>query len=172
MWQVGTSIPGLGTAKLKVQRGSFTCLLLCRLLESKHCRPILGKTACEGMGVVDIRDSDAIKRPDTSGCEVFSVQAAISGSKILYNYQVVAIFPDVFNDGIGVLEGKYHNRLYGSVKQVQYAPRRGQVALRDEVEETLDESSHQSQNLHPGSLLCWLSPQKMEKFGYALTQRI
>ena len=137
MWQVGTSIPGLGTAKLKVQRGSFTCLLLCRLLESKHCRPILGKTACEGMGVVDMKDSDAIKRPDTSGCEVFSVHAAIF--KILYNYEVVAMFPDVFNDGIGVLEGRYRNRLYGSVKQVQYAPRRGQVALRDEVEETLDE---------------------------------
>lgn len=92
-----------------MQRGSFTCLLLCRLVESKRCRPILGKTACERIGVVKIKDSDAIRRPDTSGGEVFSVHTAISGSKILSKDQVISMFPDVFDDGIGVLE--YHIRL-------------------------------------------------------------
>jgi len=79
----GGSIPVLGTVKIQVQRGSFTCFLLCRLVESKRCRPILGKSACEGMGVVEIKDSDAIRQPDTSGGEVFSVQDAVSSSKIL-----------------------------------------------------------------------------------------
>lgn len=133
----GGSIPVLGTVKLKVQRGSFTCLLLCRLVESKRCRPILGNTACEGIGVVKIKDSDAIRRPDTSGGEVFSVHTAISGSKILSKDQVISMFPDVFDDGIGVLE--YHIRLDESVKPVQHAPRRGEVALRDKIKETLDE---------------------------------
>ena len=56
----GGNIPVLGTVKIQVWRGSFTCLLLCRLVESRRCRPILGKSACEGMGVVEIKDSDAI----------------------------------------------------------------------------------------------------------------
>ena len=67
----GGNIPVLGTVKLQVWRGSLTCLLLCRLVESKPCRPILGKTACEGMGVVEIKDSDAIRKPDTNGVKCF-----------------------------------------------------------------------------------------------------
>lgn len=105
----GGSIPVLGTVKLKMQRGSFMSLLLCHLMESKHCRPILGKTACERMGVVEIKDSDTIKRPDTS-------------PKILSKDQVIAMFPDVFDDGIGVLQGECHIRHDGSVKPVQHAP--------------------------------------------------
>ncbi len=70
----------------------ITCFLLCRLVESKRCRPILGKSACEGMGVVEIKDSDAIRQPDTSGGEVFSVQDAVSNSKILTKEQVIEMF--------------------------------------------------------------------------------
>ena len=135
----GGSIPVLGTVKIQVQRGSFTCLLLCRLVESKRCRPILGKSACEGMGVVEIKDLDAIRQPDTSGGEVFSVQDAVSSSKILTKEQVIEMFPDVFDNGLGVLEGEYHIRLDESAKPVQHAPRRGQVALRAKIKETLDE---------------------------------
>jgi len=135
----GGSIPVLGTVKIQVQRGSFMCLLLCCLVESKRCRPILGKSACEGMGVVEIKDLDAIRQPDTSGGEVFSVQDAVSSSKILTKEQVVEMFPDVFDDGLGVLEGEYHIRLDESAKPVKHAPRRGQVALRAKIKETLDE---------------------------------
>lgn len=78
----------------------------------------LRQTACEGMGVVEIKDSNAIRRPDISGGEVFPVHAAISGSKILSKDQVISMFPDVFDHGIGVLEGEYHIRLDGSVKPV------------------------------------------------------
>ena len=53
------SIPVLGTMKIQVQRGSFTILLLCRLLKRKCCPPILGKAACERMDVVEIKHSDA-----------------------------------------------------------------------------------------------------------------
>lgn len=52
------NVPVLRTVKLQVWRGSFTCLLLPRLVESKRCRPILGKSASEWMDVVE--DSDAI----------------------------------------------------------------------------------------------------------------
>ena len=68
----------LGTVKIQVWRGSFTCLLLCRLVESRRCCPILGKSVCEGMDVVEIKDSDAIWRPHTSGGQVFSVEDVVS----------------------------------------------------------------------------------------------
>ena len=134
----GGNIPVLGTVKLQVWRGSFTCLLLFRLVESKRCRPILGKAACEGMGVVEIKDSDAIRRPDTSGGHVFSVEDVMSSSRPLTKEQVVEMFPDVFDGGLGLLEGEYHIRLNDSAKPVQHAPRRGQVALRNKIKETLE----------------------------------
>ena len=101
----GGNIPVLGTVKIQVWRGSFTCLLLCRLVESRRCRPILGKSACEGMGVVKIKDSDAIWRPHTSGGQVVSVEDVMSSSKPLTKEQVIEMFPDVFD------EGEYHIRL-------------------------------------------------------------
>ena len=135
----GGSIPVLGTVKIQVQHGSFKCFLLCRLVESKRCRPILGKSACEGMGLVKIKDSNAMRQPDTSSGEVFSVQDAVSSSKILTKEQVVEMFPDVFDNGLGMLEGEYHIRLDKSAKPVQHTPQRGQVALRAKIKETLDE---------------------------------
>ena len=102
----GGNIPVLGTVKIQVWRGSFTCLLLCRLVESKRCR--LGKVACVGMGVVEIKDSDAIHQPDTSGGEVLSVQDVMSSSRPPTREQIIEMFPDVFDEGLGLLEGEYH----------------------------------------------------------------
>ena len=85
------NIPVLGTVKIQVWKGSFTCLLLCRLVESKRCRPIVGKLGCEVTGVVEIKNSDAFRRPDTSGGQVFSVQDVLSGDKQFTKEQVVEI---------------------------------------------------------------------------------
>ena len=146
----GGNIPVLGTVKIQVWRGSFTCLLLCRLVDSKCCRPILGKLACEGMGVVEIKDSDAIRQPDTSGARVFSVQDIKPSSKPLTKEQVLEMFPNVFDEGLGLLEGEYHIRLNESVKPVQHAPRRGQVALCTKIKENLEEL-HKSGVIEPVS---------------------
>ena len=135
----GGNIPVLGTVKIQVWRGSFTCLLLCRLVESKRCRPILGKVACVGMGVVEIKDSDAIHQPDTSGGEVVSVQDVMSSSRPPTKEQIIEMFPDVFDEGLGLLEGEYHIRLNDSARPIQHAPQRGQVALRDKIKESLEE---------------------------------
>ena len=70
---------------------------------------------------------------------LFKVQDAVSSSKILAKEQVIEMFPDAFYDGPGVLEGEYHIRLDESAKPVQYALRRGQVALRAKIKEILDE---------------------------------
>ena len=146
----GGNIPVLRTVKIQVWRGSFTCLLLCRLVESRRCRPILGKSACEGMGVVEIKDSDVIWRPRTSGGQVFSVEDVMSSSKPLIKEQVIEMFPDVFDEGLGLLEGEYHIRLNDSTKPVQHAPRRGQVALRNKIKEILEEL-HSAKVIQPVS---------------------
>ena len=112
----GGNIPALGTVKIQVWRGSFTCQLLCRLMESRRCR----KSACEGMGVVEIKDSEVIWRPHTSGGQVFSVEDVTSSSKPLTKEQVIEMFPDVFDEGLGLLEGEYHIRLNDSTKPVHH----------------------------------------------------
>ena len=135
----GGNISVSGTVKIQVWRGSFTCLLLCRLVESKRCCPFFGKSACEGMGVVEIKDSDAIRRPDTSGGQVFSVQDAMSISRPPSKEEVMETFPNASDEGLGLLEGEYHIRLSDSARPIQHAPRRGQVALRDKIKESLEE---------------------------------
>ena len=100
----GGNIPVLGTAKLQVWRGSFTCLLLCRLVESKRCRPVLGKLACEGMGVVEVKDSDAIRRcrmpfdissaPDVFQHRMHELIEGLGGTEVVADDFVVAGFGD------------------------------------------------------------------------------
>lgn len=140
----------LGTVKIQVWRGSFACLLLCCLVESRRCRPILSKSACEGMGVVEIKDTDAIWRPHTSGGQVFSVENVMSSSKPLTKEQVIEMFPDVFDEGLRLLKGEYHIRLNDSTKPVRHAPRRGQVALHNKIKETLEEL-HSAKVIQPVS---------------------
>ena len=46
------------------------------------------------------------------------------------------MFPNVFDEGLGLLEGEYHIQLNDSVKPVQHAPWRGQVALRGKIKDS------------------------------------
>jgi len=46
---------------------------------------------------------------------------------------------DVFEDGLGALDGEYHIGLNESAKPVQYVAHLGQVVLRDKIKETLEE---------------------------------
>ena len=70
------------------------------------------------MGVIEIKDSDAIRRPDTSGGHVFSVKDVMSSCRPLTKEPVqIEMFPDVFDEGLGLLEGEYHiHPLPGEVK--------------------------------------------------------
>ena len=54
------------------------------------------------MGVVEIEDFDAIRRPDTSGGHVFSVEDVMSSSRPLTKEQVMEMFPDVFDEGLAL----------------------------------------------------------------------
>ena len=85
------------------------------------------------MGVLEIKDSDIIRRPDTSGGHVFSVEDVMSSSRPLAKVLVIEMFPDAFEKGLGLLEDEYHIRLNDSAKPVQHDPRRGKVALRSKI---------------------------------------
>ena len=91
------------------------------------------------MGVVEIKDPDAIRQPDTSGGHVFSVEDVMSISRPFMKEQLIEMFPDVFDEGLGLLEGKYHIRLNDSAKPVQHAPQRGQVTLCSKIKDTPEE---------------------------------
>lgn len=109
------------------------------------------------MGAVEIKDSDAIWRPHTSGGQVLSVKDVLSSSKPLTKEQVIEMFADVLDEGLFLLEGEYHIRLNDSAKPVQHAPRRRQVALRNKIKETLEEL-HSAKVIEPMSKATpWIS---------------
>ena len=132
-------------------------------MERKHCRPILGKTACEGMDIVEIKDLDAIRQPDTSGGEVFAVQDAVSRFKILTNEQVIEMFPDVFDDGkVNTTSGSTNQQSLFSTLPDEVRLLFMLKSKKPLMSCIVLESSNWSRNLHPGSPLCWLSPKEWE----------
>jgi len=74
-----------------------------------------------------------------SGGHVFSIENVMSNSGPLTKEQVIEMFPDVLDKGLGLLEGEYRIRLNDSAKPIQHAPQRGQVALPSKIKDTLAE---------------------------------
>ena len=66
--------------------------------------------------MVKIKDSDAIRKADTSGGQVFSVQDVISSSNPLSKEKIKKMFPNVFNKVLGLLDSSQLNTLPGEVK--------------------------------------------------------
>ena len=68
---------------------------------------------------------------------VFKVEMPITRESVL------AQFPKVFEDGVGLLAGEYHIKLDASVDPVQHARRRVPVAVRAKLKESLDDLQSQ-----------------------------
>ena len=76
--------------------------------------------------MVEIKDSDAIHQPDTSGAEVFSVQDVMSRSRPPTKEQIIEMFPDVSMKALVCLKASttsdltiqpdQSNTLFGEVK--------------------------------------------------------
>ena len=140
----GTSIPILGRVRLRVWRGDFRCLLDCNLVDSKRVRPILGRKACLGMKIVKFLDNDQLNHPQTSDGYVYAhdapnVPVLSAAEPVLSADQLVKKFPRVFGDGVGKLSGEYHMELDETVKPVQHPPRRVPVAIRERLQEALED---------------------------------
>ena len=130
----GSRLTVVGEVRVRVWRGDYKCILICKLVDSDKIRPILGRKACVGMKLIEYTDNDALHKPATRGAHVYAVEGAlISKAAITEKYATV------FGDGIGELEGEYRIRLDDTVDPIQHAPRRVPVALRDRLKATLDD---------------------------------
>ena len=136
----GAPLPVVGMVLMRVWRGDYKCKLDCKLVDSDKIRPLLGRKACLGMNLITYRDNDAINKPETRDATVHAVKSTIPVSK----EELIAKHPEVFKEGVGLLEGEYHIKVDPDVQPVQHAPRRVPVALRYQLQQTLDSLAHQS----------------------------
>ena len=133
----GTSIPILGKVRLWVWHGDFRCLLDCNLVDSKKVRPILGRKACPGMKIIQYLHNDQLNRPQESDGEVYTHD--VPSSSPVSADQLIKSFPRVFVDGVGALASEYHMVVDESARPVQHPPRRVPVAIRERLQETLED---------------------------------
>ena len=136
----GAPLPVVGTVLMRVWHGDYKCQLDCKLVDSDKIRPLLGRKACLGMNLITYRDNDAINKPEIRDATVHAVKSTIPVSK----EELIAKHPEVFKEGVGLLEGEYHIKVDPDVQPVQHAPRQVPVALRDQLQQTLDSLAHQS----------------------------
>ena len=122
----GYRLTVVGEVHVRVWRGDYKCILVCKLVDNDNIRPILGRKACVGMKLIQYTDNDALHKPATRGEQVYAVEGAlISKATVIEKYAIV------FGDGIGELEGEYQIRLDDAVDPIQHAPRRVPVGLSE-----------------------------------------
>ena len=128
----------VGDVRITVWRDDFKCQLDCNLVDNNVIRPLLGRKACLGMGIIKYMDNDQLNKPRTGGAPVYSLekpnltkvtQAPFTREALIKNY------PQVFSEGVGKLAGEYHIRIDSTVDPIQHAPRRIPVVLRTKVKE-------------------------------------
>ena len=124
----------VGEVRVRVWRGDYKCILICKQVDSDNIRPIMGRKACVGMTLIEYTDNDALHKPATGGAQVYAVEGALI-SKVA----ITEKYATLFCDGITELEGEYRIRLDDAVDPIQHAPRRVSVALRDRLKATLDD---------------------------------
>lgn len=129
----GTTLPVIGTVLLRVRRGDLRCRLDCKLVDRSDIRPLLGRKACLGLGIVAYLDNDQLHRPNTENSTVYTLE----GTSPVSTEQFTKKYSKVFGEGVGLLEGNYHIRLDPSIDPVQHSPRRVPVPLRDTLKATL-----------------------------------
>ena len=124
----------VGEVRVRVWRGDYKCILICKQVDSDNIRPIMGRKACVGMTLIEYTDNDALHKPATGYAQVYAVEGALI-SKVA----ITEKYATLFCDGITELEGAYRIRLDDAVDPIQHAPRRVSVALRDRLKATLDD---------------------------------
>ena len=136
----GATINVCGEVIIRVWRGGKSYRLACKLVDNDTVRPILGRRACIGMGIIRYIDNDRISQPTTEGALVFATdqQRTISQSP-LTKEELQERFPSVFADKTGTLAGEHHIRINEHIQPVQHVPRRLPVATREKVQRKLDE---------------------------------
>ena len=136
----GSTLPVVGKIILSVRRGKAKHRIDCKLVDGIQMRPLLGRKACIGMNVVTYLDNDSLNKPDTGGASVYAVS---TGKQPVTQTELIELYPQVFKEGVGCLEGEYHIRIDPQQAPVQHPPRKVPVALRDRLKSTLEDLENQ-----------------------------
>ena len=125
-------------------------------MDSKRVRPILGRKACLGMKNIKYLDNDQLNRPRTfDGDDVYAHDVSLE--PVLFADQLVKKFHCVFSDGVNKLPGEYHMTLDETVKPVQHPPCRVPVAIRERLQETLEDLERREIVAHVTTPTSWIS---------------
>ena len=73
----GSRLTVVGEVRVRVWRGDYKCILICKLVDRDNIRPILGRKACVGMKLIEYTDNDALHKPATRGAQVYAVEGAL-----------------------------------------------------------------------------------------------
>ena len=74
----GSKVKVVGCVSIRVWRNERSFLLDFRLVDNADLRPILGIKSCLAMGIIQYKDNDFIRRPETGSASVFAVDALYS----------------------------------------------------------------------------------------------
>ena len=78
-------------------------------------------------------DNDALNKPQTGGFPIYAIKD--NADKFLTKEHLCYQLPEVFSEGVGNLEGKYHIKANREMGPVHHAPRRVPVArLKEELD--------------------------------------
>ena len=146
----GSQVKVLGHVIIPVWRGPRPYRIKCKLVESSAIRPILGRRACLGMGIIRYLDNDELNQPPTAGARVYAIErdpAQVSQpcklGRPLEQSDLLREFPSLFSNQTGLLEGAYHITLDGGARPVQHSPRRVPVAIREKIRLKLEDLESQ-----------------------------
>ena len=123
-----------------MSRDETKCKLKCKLVDSEDIRPILGRKACLGMNIIRYTDNDALNKPQTGSFPIYAVK---ENDKFLIKEKLCNQFPEVFSEGVGKLDGKYHIKINSEVSPIQHAPWHVPLAIRARLKEQLDRMTEQ-----------------------------
>ena len=131
----GSKIKVIGRVSMCIWRNERSYLLDCHVVDSEEIRPILGIKSRLAMNIIQYKDDDLLNKPKTDGSWVYAIEDL---PPPVTKEELMLMFPDVFGEGLGQLDGQYTIRLDETVPPVQHIPRSIAVALRPQLKDTLD----------------------------------
>ena len=80
------------------------------------------------MNIIQYTDNDTLNKLQTGSFPIYAVKD--NGDKFLTKEQLYNQFLEVFSEGVGKLEGKYHMKVSCEMSPIQHAPRHVPLAVR------------------------------------------
>ena len=126
----------------------------CEFVEGEKFHSILGVKDCQMLGLIEVKDSDAIN-PLPADSRSESLRHTLSEMEVMKE-TVKKKYPSVFQDKVGYI-GDYAIKVDANVSPVQHAPRQVPVALHDKLRAELKELQEQGILIPVKEPIQWIS---------------